>query len=299
MLKRKRIGILTILVFVTIGLGKMSYAAVPSDSLKVAISLIDKGEFEEAGRILYQLNKTDPADPEVLYHLGRVNLFQGKIDSAVKQLEGVVKLNPKVAKYHLGLGEAYGQKAQKANVLQKLSWANKCKKEFMQAIELEPQNAMAHYALAQYYLQAPSMAGGNKDKGKEELIKAIDHDPQNPQFRLSLGLQYLEEKMYEKALEQFRKLKGVDTQNYFYADYQMCKVYIAQGENLKEAERIFQEFLKRTDLDKEWKSGAHFRLGQVYEKMGKKELAEEEWKKALEIDPENRKAKEALKKVKK
>jgi len=43
---------------------------------------------------------------------------------------------------------------------------------------------------------------------------------------------------------------------------------------------------------------AHWRLGMVYEKLGNKEQAISEYEKAIELDPDNKEAKESLKKVK-
>ena len=61
---------------------------------------------------------------------------------------------------------------------------------------------------------------------------------------------------------------------------------LLSGQNLDEAERFLKKYLSRWPEDGDpGLANAHWRLGQVYEKEGKKDLAVSEWQEALKFAP--------------
>jgi hypothetical protein len=53
-------------------------------------------------------------------------------------------------------------------LLKKASATNCIKKKFEQAVELNPENFDARMGLLQFYLMAPGIMGGSKDKAREQ-----------------------------------------------------------------------------------------------------------------------------------
>jgi tetratricopeptide (TPR) repeat protein len=71
---------------------------------------------------------------------------------------------------------------------------------------------------------------------------------------------------------------------------------LLSGQNFDEAERYFKKYLTRWPEEGDPSlANAHWRLGQVYEKQGKKDLAIAEWQEALKLAPNYKAAQESLK----
>jgi tetratricopeptide (TPR) repeat protein len=80
--------------------------------------------------------------------------------------------------------------------------------------------------------------------------------------------------------------------------YAIGRTGAVSGQRLERAEQALKDFLAappRPNLPRP--AGAHWRLGMVYEKQGKKELAAEEYRKSLALDPEFKEAKKSLSKL--
>ncbi len=82
--------------------------------------------------------------------------------------------------------------------------------------------------------------------------------------------------------------------------YQSAKVRITSGKDLPRAERYFRKYLSTPPEGGEppW-AGAHWRLGQVLEKEGKKSEAIAEMEEAVRLQPDFKPAKEDLNRLKK
>lgn len=86
----------------------------------------------------------------------------------------------------------------------------------------------------------------------------------------------------------------------FGAHYQAAKVLLVSGKDLPRAERYFRKYLTMEPEagDPPW-AGAHWRLGQVLEKEGKKTEAIAEIQEAVRLQPDLKPAKEDLSRLKK
>ena len=78
----------------------------------------------------------------------------------------------------------------------------------------------------------------------------------------------------------------------------MAKIYLQRDAHLEEAARLLKRYLTRWPEENRpsW-ADAHWRLGQVYQKQGKAKQAEQEWKKAIQLNPEHNNAKQALERL--
>jgi Tfp pilus assembly protein PilF len=106
----------------------------------------------------------------------RAYYAEDKTDEAIREAEKAVEMQPNNALYHLWLGRAYGQKAEKVNVFRQAGLAGKVRDQFQKAVELDGNNTDARSDLAEYYVDAPGMMGGGVDKAKAQADAVAQKD---------------------------------------------------------------------------------------------------------------------------
>jgi tetratricopeptide (TPR) repeat protein len=232
------------------------------------------------------------------FQLCKENLEKGNVDQAVECGEKAVQLDGGNWEYYYWLGNAYGQKAQKASMLRKLSYAKKCKAAYKKAVELNGSSVEARLALMSYLLQAPGIAGGDKNKAKEQASEIMKLDALRG--HLAFGQIYMDEKDLAKAEQEYIKIIELDPKNPLSAYYQLGRIALLSGKDLEKGLGYFQEYLKVEPKPNNptW-ADAHWRMGMIQEKLGNKEQAVSEYQKALKLNPEHKNAKDSLSKIQK
>lgn len=291
--------------------------------------LFEARKFEQARLSLEAAVRDDPTDALAASYLGRVYLAQGIPDLAVEWMEKSTALAPSSAEYHLWLGRAYGAQAIRASVLKQPVLAKKVRKEFEQASGLDPDNLEARFALIEYYLQAPGFLGGSGKKANEQAEEVRKRDaleghrafgriaehgkhfdraleeyeragaefPEKTQPAYWTGALHTRRKEYAKAFEVYERLIGKNPAETA-ACYEIGRVAAFAGERLERGAECLQAYLEREPgPDKPSPASAHFWLGLLYEKQGRRDLAKREYSAALEIEPNNDEARRALKKI--
>ena len=156
------------------------WAELSAQTINDGIALIEQAKFTEARSLFEQMLKDDDKNAELHYRLGSIlynrNYKDRNVEEAVDHLEEAVDLNPKNADYQFLYGAALGEKTQHAGVFKKAFLAPKIKEAFARAVELNPNLVQARYGLAQYYLMAPSIMGGDEEKGWKEINEIIKRD---------------------------------------------------------------------------------------------------------------------------
>lgn len=294
--------------------------------------LFDQEEYDQAKDVLLKVVEKEPENAEANFLLCKVYFVLDDHDNSIKYGKKAVKLDDSQSEYHLWLGGAHGMQAEKGSKLKALFRARRAKKEFAKAVKLDSTNLQARFSLMQYYLMAPGIAGGDKEKAKKQaeimqgldscygawawalvwqkendfdkaetlLRKAVELDTSSD-YRAThwLGVFLQEREKYTQAVELFEKLYN-EHPDQMAALYQIGRTYVFAKDSLDKAERCFKQYLqvepKKNTPD--W-AAAHWRLGMVYDLQGKTDLAIAELEKALKLDPKNKDYKKTLKKLKK
>lgn len=293
------------------------------------VRLVDGGRFDDARTYFSTAVTAHPDSPVPRYWLGRLSLREEDWDEAIEWFEKALELDDASAEYHLWLGRAYGSKAQRASVLKQPFLAKKVRVQFERAVELDGRSVEARSDLISYYLMAPGMMGGSVEKAREQadaivkldpfqghlaLARVYEHEKQDELFerellaasavkpdeivpRFQVGFLYQRLERWNDAFRTFEALVKIDRARRN-ALYQVGRTGALSGQNLPRAAECLETYLADTPATGEPPvAAAHFRLAQVYEKLGRVPQARAELETTLRLDPKHPEAKKALDKL--
>lgn len=302
----------------------------PSTALERGILLFEAEKYDAARGVLEEVASGAGADGRASFYIGRAYFEENKWKDAASWLEKAVEKAPGTADYHLWLGRAYSRWAQDSSWLRKLSLAGDIRASLEKAVELAPDNLEAREDLMTFYVVAPGVAGGDLEKARAqaEKIKSMDvslghlaygqiheseedfakarveyqaaikaaPEEERPYYKLGYLLQRTED--WEGAFQTFTALaeKKPDDIN---ALYQVGRTGALSGQHLDEAAAALEEVvLRQSEGRHRSPAWTHYRLGQVYQHMGKTEKAKITFQAALDLDPKHKEAKKALRALK-
>jgi tetratricopeptide (TPR) repeat protein len=194
-------------------------------------------KFGEANTLIDQVVKEDSKNNDAIGMRAALQINSGevgKIDSAISDLQSMVRRNPENANMHYELARAYLAKAVKTN---KRDQADLARVELETSVKQRPDFPEAKLILAQ--LQIRSQEYGKAVVTSEEVL-AIH--PANIEAHLIRAVAWAQQKEYDKArtsLENILKASPMQQD----ARFQLGEVYRMQGKT-KEAEATFREFRK-------------------------------------------------------
>ena len=299
--------------------------AVPirGQSVEQGIELYSASKFAEARVALLPYGERDAS---AAYYLGRIELEGNDADKAVEWFERAVRMNPKSSLYYDWLGRAYGTQAQHANRFRLPFLARKTKNAWETALALDPDNLDVRDDLIIYYTRVPGILGGNKEKAREMALEikkrnpyrgsiaatslcAADNDtlcivrglqemmityPDSAGVYAGLAVFYANQKQFDKAfavLDERLRTKPNELRTL----YQLGRTSALSGQNLDRGEQALKIVLANpTPESGPSPAGLHYRLGMIYEKKGAKDLAREEYRTVLQLNPRHQDAQKAL-----
>jgi tetratricopeptide (TPR) repeat protein len=135
--------------------------------------LLAEGRVDDAISSLQGQLTSTPNHAESYNLMCRAYFSLGNWDRGIPYCEKSVALAPDDSQFHLWLGRIYGEKADRASWFTAMGLAGKVRSEFETAVKLNPGNVEARTDLAEFYLEAPSIMGGGRDKA-ETQAKALD-----------------------------------------------------------------------------------------------------------------------------
>lgn len=299
------------------------------ENLDAAILLYGKGDFRQAATLLQQSARSSPKDAETRYWLAKSYMKTREWGPAIREMEKAVQLQPSNPLYHLWLGRACGERASRVFFTTAISLARRVVREFETARDLSPKDAAIRFDLLEFYLQAPGIVGGGKDKAaaeaqtiaginplkgftaraaifrrdkkwaqaKAELTQATVEYPKNSDGFKDLADYLLDRQDYEGALNNGRKALALNGKSKR-AQFIVAVAEIKLGKELDQAATALQELsaisLKDEDPPLE---ETNYWLGENYLAKGDKEKARDAFKSALAYNPEYNRAKDALSKM--
>jgi tetratricopeptide (TPR) repeat protein len=272
-------------------------AAVSSETLASAQSLFDTGKDTEALHAYTALAQEDPTNPEPQRYLGLLAFRRNDPDAAIAAFEKAIALAPTHAETRCRLGDSYGRKAQVAGLLSKFGWAKKCLAAYERAAADDPGCVRAHESLFGYYLNAPSIAGGGKEKARAEAETLKRIAP--PRGVLAFAQLYQSEKDNARALAEYDAYLAT-MPNDFYVNYQVGKLCDTTGIAPDRGLAALGHCLELPPLappDAPKHQHAHWRIGNILKARGDLAGARAAYEAALKVDPTFANAAQALKAI--
>jgi tetratricopeptide (TPR) repeat protein len=260
---------------------------------------------------------------------GRAAMNRNDADAAAALFEKAVAQNPKNAEAHYLLGTAYGSQAQKASIFGQASLAGKTKDEFEKAVALDPALLDARFGLIQYYTMAPGIMGGSYDKAfaqaaeikkrdplmahraaafiythqkkteeaRNEYLAEVREYPKSARAHIDLGVSYIVEKNFKAANDEFETALNVEP-TYMPVYFRIGQGAAITSSNYAKGEEALRKYLAYTPKENEPSHArAHYWLGQIFEKQGKKADAKASFATSLKLNPAQKDVAEALKRV--
>ncbi len=135
------------------------------------------GRVDDAIVVLQEKIDHTPADGGSYNLLCRAYLTLGSWDAGIGACEKAVSLEPDNSFCHLWLGRAYGGKADHSGFWSAAGLAKKVRTEFETAVRLNPRNQEARADLADFYIEAPGIVGGGKEKAEAQAQELGALDP--------------------------------------------------------------------------------------------------------------------------
>ncbi|PHR59305.1 MAG: hypothetical protein COA43_09220 [Robiginitomaculum sp.] len=178
------------------------------------------------------------------------------------------------------LSEAYAGRIEQVGMLKKLKLAKKIKKSMEHSLKLSPGNLDAMSGLVQFHLQAPSVAGGDKDVARQLITEITKQDLL--QGHQLLGNLESAEDNYAAALQSFEAclvLEPVDKN----CLYQVGRISQVGNIQLEKGKAAFVKFLETYPDDKMYTPHAHFRLGNLYKQLDDMTAAKTQYELAIKM----------------
>jgi tetratricopeptide (TPR) repeat protein len=306
------------------------------DSLPPEIeTLYSSGSYERAANLLEAATQQSPKDASLFYWLGRCYFETRDFEHSISSWERAIALDSTRSIYHDWLGRAYGQKADQdshSNMAAALSLAKRTRHEFQVAVQLDARNIDAQRDLISFMASAPGSLGGGEDRALAQIRVLSSIDPL--EAKLALADLYATRNKLDQASEEYQQiLKSVPNRVDAYfatADYyrdrddsehmqqavegalkvtqsdRRLNYYVGVSrvlaqKDLGTAEKELHTYIGNVPDNSELPShsSAYEYLGKLYEMEGRSDLAVQQYKAALAMDPENKSAREMLKKLSK
>jgi len=331
-------------------------------------TLMDEGHYRRAKTLIDAEAAAHPDAARTLYLRGYWLLGTGDAKGALPLSEKAADLMPRDADYRYQVAGCVGTMAEEAGKLKALGLAKRFKKEAEAALALDPRNVRVYEGLAQFYSQAPGIAGGDdkrayalaeslvkidpahgrllqsslyyrdkkQDLGDQALHQALAEAPGDYQVQMSMVRYFASDtrKQYDEAEKHARAALAISpgrigpyavlAQIYAHlgrwedmehilaeseravpdnraAYYQAGRTLLTDDKEPARAEKLFRYYLgAEPEIGAPTLAHAHWRLGLVIEKQGRKPEALAEVEQALTLKPDlGDDAKKDLKRLKK
>ena len=310
------------IILVLASLAGVSFAA------DTAIGLLAAGRVDDAISTLQQKISSTPNDAGSYNLLCRAYFALGNWDAGVSACEKAVALAPNNGEYHLWLGRIYGEKADASNFLTAAGLARKVRNEFETAVKLIPNDISARTDLAEFYLEAPGIVGGGRDKAEAQAQtlstmdaakghwviariaeKKKDYAVAEREYRAAIEASHgsadawLDLALFFRHTDRFGEMEETIKQASTAPMKQpvvlmdSAETLIRSSRNYPLAVQLLRRYLDSNTVEEAPAFKAHYLLGSALEKQGDRQGAAKEYRTALSLAKNFSAAREALNRV--
>ena len=220
-----------------------------------------RGDLSQSEQKYLEVIRLAPQLAIAYHNLGIVYFMQRKYRESTTVLEKAVKLSPRLAGAHVILGLDYYQ----------LYESQKAVDALQAALRLNPSDTNALLYLGKSQIQMRDYR-----KAAKTLERLVDSRPADPEGLYTLSLSYM-----KLMLETVNRLGQAAPQSYLFS-LLMAQDAEARNDDETAISKYREALALRVRPDA---VGIHYALGSVYARTGKYEEAAEEFKKELEINP--------------
>ncbi|MGA8763895.1 MAG: tetratricopeptide repeat protein [Candidatus Sulfotelmatobacter sp.] len=290
--------------------------------------LLAAGRVDQAIQSLQQQIDGSPS-AEAYNLLCRSYFTLDEWDRGIPACEKAVSLDTGNSRYHLWLGRIYGEKAERVGFLSAIGMAKKVRAEFERAVALDPENWEARTDLAEFYLEAPGIVGGSKDKARaqadvlapqdaamahwikgriaeknkdtalaeQEYRAAIATSNGGASAWLNLALFYRHTNRFDQMDQALHTMESAP-QDRPEASVDAASMLLRTGRDFRLAIRLLRRYVaSSTTVEQAPVFKAHYMLGELLEKQGDRQGSAEEYRASLALAKDFSKAQESLKRV--
>jgi tetratricopeptide (TPR) repeat protein len=299
-------------------------------TLEQARQRIDDGDYEAARRLLEPATSDPALEAEALVLLAEAYSKSGDFESGARTGKRAIAAAPDSSAAHFQYAYALRIKMSNVGRLKAMFSLGAYKRAIKRAIELDPRNVAARQEEIGYLMYAPSIAGGSierarqrvdalrpidwraatialaevesQDKNPEAAIEAygrvLEKDTDDSSCRLDLAFLLQRLERFREADRHFARL--ADDPDPYYALtglYQRARSRILGTYEPELATQYLLSYIaKRPDEQRgvPSRSNAYWRLGNAYEQLARRDDARRAYRRALDLDRDNKSARMAL-----
>ncbi|NVJ61176.1 MAG: tetratricopeptide repeat protein [Gammaproteobacteria bacterium] len=140
-----------------------------SVKLQSGISAFEAGEWKSAVKGFKEVLAEEPKNNTALFYLARTYFELQELDDAEEVFEEALEQQPNSAEEHYWFARVNASQAMDASIFTAAGYANDSLDHFKLSVKVKPDFLAGHIGLFNYYLGAPSIVGGSKDKAAEVL----------------------------------------------------------------------------------------------------------------------------------
>lgn len=263
------------------------------------------------------------------FNKGKELYEKGEFVEAISFFKKAVEMEESNADFHYWLGAANVAALEDASMFKKATLSYDARSSLIKAIELDPAHVNARIQLANYYIQAPAIAGGSYSKAQEQAAALKKYDPiyaaeleatiflqkeeydeaekvyktlisdgqHNEKVYYRLSIISLSRQNYQQAIEYCQQ--SIDEYpEYLMGLYQYGKVASIGNIETQSGEENLKKYIQSDIPDnlpkKHW---AYYRLGKIHELDGNIEEAKSAYENALSHEKGFKEAKKALREL--
>jgi tetratricopeptide (TPR) repeat protein len=290
--------------------------------------LLRTGRADEGLHALNAEVQSNPNNAAAYNQLARFYYQLEHWDTALKMAEKSVALEPRNSLFHQWVGRAAGRKAEASNPFTAFALARRVHAEFEKAVALDGNNISARSDLAEYYIEAPSFLGGDKNKARLQADAVATHDPALASY---IRARVEEKQGTGRAEQQYQKAIADSGDSarywvelaYYYRragrlqdmenainrsltaashegspEYDGAFILLRTGRNFPQAVRMLREYVAGPNLSEDGPAfQARYLLGQLLEKQGDRHTAADEYRASLALASQFRPSRDALARV--